>query len=160
MDRRGHGGYSVPVSNPDRTMAGRLDPLERTQVGELTADDVPIPTTQMEVDATGKTTRIGKYRVVGTLGRGGMGVVYDVVDDKKNELALKTIETRFLHLADSNAGRRFSHEIRVLKRLDHRSIVKLWDYGFAHHPMGYDLTFFVMEKLQIGRASCRERATS
>ncbi len=147
MDRRRHGGYSAPVSNSNRTMAGRADPLERTQIGELTAEEMGVPLAPVDVDATGKVTRIGQYRVTGTLGRGGMGIVYDVVDEKKNELALKTIEARFLQLADSNAGHRFSHEIRVLKRLDHRSIVKLWDYGFAKHPMGYDLTFFVMEKL-------------
>jgi serine/threonine protein kinase len=146
MDRRGHDGYSSSVSNPDRTLAGRLDPLERTQVGELTPDDIPI-VASVEVDSAGKTQRIGNYRVVGTLGRGGMGVVYDVVDEKKREFALKTIEARFLNLADSNAGHRFTHEIRVLKRIDHPSIVKLYDYGFAHHPMGYELTYFAMEKL-------------
>jgi serine/threonine protein kinase len=134
------------VSNPDRTLAGRLDPLERTQVGELTPDDIPI-VASVEVDQAGKTTRIGNYRVVGTLGRGGMGVVYDVVDEKKREFALKTIEARFLNLADSNAGHRFTHEIRVLKRIDHPSIVKLYDYGFAQHPLGYELTYFAMEKL-------------
>lgn len=128
-------------------MAGRLSPPDRTQVGELMPDDAPALSTPMMVDPIGRVEKIGKYEVKGVLGRGGMGIVYDVVGPQGEQFALKTIETRFLELDDSNAGRRFSQEIRVLRRLDHRSIVRLFDYGFARHPMEYELAFFVMEKL-------------
>lgn len=128
-------------------MAGRLSHPDRTQVGELMPDDAPALSTPMKVDTIGRVEQIGKYEVRGVLGRGGMGIVYDVVGQDGKAFALKTIETRFLELDDSNAGRRFSQEIRVLRRLDHRSIVRLFDYGFARHPMEYELAFFVMEKL-------------
>src|SRR5262249_12978464 len=94
------------------------------------------------------TEKVGRYEVVGILGRGGMGVVYEVVDQTTGFIyALKTIETRFLALPDSNAAQRFRQEISVLERLDHPSVVRLYDSGFARHPLGYDLAYFVMERL-------------
>ena len=103
---------------------------------------------QMEVNKAGRAETIGPYRVLGLLGKGGMGVVYEVEHQtSKAHFALKTIETRFLQLESTNAGRRFTQEIGVLKKLDHPGVVRLYDYGFAKHPMGYELAFFVMEKV-------------
>lgn len=97
----------------------------------------------------GRVEAVGPYHVRGVLGRGGMGVVYEVEHQGSGRrFALKTIEARFLDLPDSNAGRRFSNEITLLARLDHPSIVRLHDYGFARHPLGYDLAFFVMDRLR------------
>ncbi|MCK6546634.1 protein kinase [Myxococcota bacterium] len=112
-------------------------------------DEVSRIGTRIEVDAGGTTERIGRYRVTGVLGRGGMGVVYEVVDDASGaRLALKTIETRFLELSQNNAELRFKQEIAVLERLDHPSIIKMFDSGFALHPRGQELAFYVMERLQ------------
>jgi serine/threonine-protein kinase len=77
-----------------------------------------------------------------------MGIVYDVRHDETGEqFALKTIETRFLKLPETNAGRRFTQEIEILEKLDDPGIVHLHDCGFVRHPMGYELAFFVMERL-------------
>lgn len=122
--------------DPDTTSAGRLDPASR------------LVSAPVEVASSGHVTSLGPYRVVGTLGRGGMGIVYEVEhDETKERFALKTIETRFLVLPDTNAGRRFTQEIEILERLDHPGVVRLHDYGLVRHPMGYDLAFFVMERL-------------
>jgi serine/threonine-protein kinase len=94
---------------------------------------------------------IGRFEVRGLLGRGGMGVVYDVTDTETGaQLALKMIAVRFLQLEDGRAASRFAHEIRVLERLDHPGIVKLYEYGLAETPDGEHLAFFVMERL-VGR---------
>lgn len=123
---------------------------ESTQVGRLSQSQQPEPTRLLPLVLTdsGETSEVGQYQVRGILGRGGMGVVYDVVDRQTGSVyALKTIETRFLVLPESNAAQRFQQEISVLERLDHPSVVRLFDSGFAHHPLGYDLAFFVMERL-------------
>jgi serine/threonine protein kinase len=132
--------------------AGPTRAVETTQVGEL---DRPISSSDgrsfvsMSLGDSGETKKVGKYEVVGVLGRGGMGVVYEVVDQASGLVyALKTIETRFLSLPDSHAAQRFKQEISVLERLDHPSVVRLYDSGFARHPLGYDLAFFVMERLE------------
>lgn len=97
---------------------------------------------------SGETERVGRYAVRGVLGRGGMGVVYEVeAPGSPTRLALKTVETRFLELSDGAAAQRFRHEIKVLERLVHPSIVRLYDAGLARHPLGYELAYYVMEKL-------------
>jgi serine/threonine protein kinase len=119
---------------------------EATDDGPL--GDSHLVSAPVEIAPSGHVTLLGSYRVLGTLGRGGMGIVYEVRDEASGKIfALKTIEARFLALPDTNAGRRFTQEIEILERLDHAGIVRLHDYGFVRHPMGYDLAFFVMERL-------------
>ncbi|MEO1271333.1 MAG: serine/threonine-protein kinase, partial [Myxococcota bacterium] len=65
------------------------------------------------------------YRVLGVLGRGGMGEVYRAIRDKDgHEVALKVLmSTSDTHL---QALRR---EVRALRRLDHPHIVRIVDEG-------------------------------
>lgn len=134
---------SAKLPGDPGTTSPKLDGA--TQVGALSPARPPIP---LIVDPSGETRGVGPYQVTGTLGRGGMGVVFEVVDTRNGKhYALKTIETRFLELPESAAEQRFKQEISVLERLDHPGVVRLYDTGFARHPMGYDLAFFVMERL-------------
>ncbi len=62
-----------------------------------------------------------RFQVVGRLGKGGMGVVYEVLDLERNErCALKT-----LRKLSANAVLRFKNEFRALQDLDHPNLVKL-----------------------------------
>jgi len=88
---------------------------------------------------------IGVYTVTRILGRGSVGVVYEVVDPSGAKFALKTIEPRFLRLPESIAHRRFLQEASLLAKLQHPGIVKLHDFGMAGHPVGYPLACLVME---------------
>ena len=87
-------------------------------------------------------TKIDKYELLKTLGRGGMGIVYQARQGGLRRIvALKTIvkgkQCCKEHLA------RFHREARALASLRHPNIVRLYDFGFA-----YGNPYFVMEYLE------------
>ena len=69
----------------------------------------------------GKT--IGKYRIVGQLGRGGMGAVYRAVDETLDrEVAVKVLNPE---LQDGDVMKRFRAEATTLARLSHPEIATI-----------------------------------
>jgi serine/threonine protein kinase len=70
--------------------------------------------------------RIGRYEVLSTLGRGGMGVVYRVRDrESHREYALKTLPD--MGRAGSQTKSRFQREISSVRRLNHPAMVQYVD---------------------------------
>jgi len=87
---------------------------------------------------------IGKYEILGLLGRGGMGAVYKVrLPGAGRIMALKLLAPRE-NLVDllgaEEVARRFLDEARALGGLEHENIVRVCD--FDHHQ---GRPFFVME---------------
>ncbi|HWF08702.1 MAG TPA: serine/threonine-protein kinase, partial [Bryobacteraceae bacterium] len=88
--------------------------------------------------------RIGRYRIVGVLGRGAMGVVYHAVDPTIGRpVAIKTIRIRDI---DNDAERerlrdRLFREARSAGVLSHPNIVTIYDMdeagGLAYIAMAY-----------------------
>jgi serine/threonine protein kinase len=71
--------------------------------------------------------RVGKYRIAGMLGRGGMGVVYEGIDDDLGrDVAIKLV--RF----GAGSGERLIREARALARLTHPNVVTIHEVGRAH----------------------------
>ena len=71
----------------------------------------------------GKT--IGKYRIVGQLGRGGMGTVYKAVDEVLDrEVAIKVLNAK---IADSEMVERFRTEAITLAKLTHPDIATVFE---------------------------------
>jgi len=65
-----------------------------------------------------------RYRIIAKLGVGGMGVVYQAVDERTNQLvAIKTLPPTLA--MDREFVRRFQREAEALAQLDHPNIVKL-----------------------------------
>jgi serine/threonine-protein kinase len=89
-------------------------------------------------------TRIGRYRVIAPIGRGGMGGVYEVEDEHGARFALKA------PLVDVHPGgevtRRFAREANALRLLDHPNLVAATDVFVEHGTL-----FLVMERV-TGRA--------
>ncbi len=89
-------------------------------------------------------TRIGPWRLLGLLGRGGMGEVYLAERDEGTFIqraALKLIKQGM----DSRAiVRRFVHERQILSRLEHPGIARLLDGGSAADGR----PFFVLELVE------------
>ena len=75
--------------------------------------------------------RVGKYQIIGELGRGGMGVVYRGQDPViKREVALKVIRRRDLDPADAESVlERFKREAQAAGSLHHPNIVAIYEYG-------------------------------
>jgi eukaryotic-like serine/threonine-protein kinase len=72
--------------------------------------------------------RLGDYRILGWIGEGGMGVVYEAVRESlKSRVALKVMHPRFR--ASSGYLRRFHNEARSAAQLHHTNIVSVFDYG-------------------------------
>lgn len=84
----------------------------------------------------------GHYRLVGELGRGGMGVVYKAYDTKVDRfVALKVL--RVEDRAESQSKERFFREARVMAQLAHPNIVRLYDHGVIEGEC-----FFSMELVE------------
>jgi serine/threonine protein kinase len=68
----------------------------------------------------------GRYRIKGTLGSGGMAVVYEAEDAVLGRrVALKTLHRRYAEEVSFRS--RFEQEARVMASLDHENIVKVYD---------------------------------
>lgn len=88
--------------------------------------------------------RIGAYRIVGTLGTGGMGDVFRAVRDDDQYRAEVAIKLMRADVRDNLAEQRFKTERQILARLDHRNIARLLDGGAT--PGG--VPYVVMELVQ------------
>ena len=85
-------------------------------------------------------TQIGRYKITGEIGRGGMGAVYRAVrdDDFRMEVAIKLLKRG----TDTDAAlSRFRVERQILAGLEHPNIARLLDGGATETG----LPWFVME---------------
>jgi serine/threonine protein kinase len=91
-----------------------------------------------------KLSKVGRYKIVGELGRGAMGIVYRAEDPNLDRVvALKTIL-----LSDDAEGRkdyhkRFFLEAKAAGKLTHPHIVTTYDFGEED-----DLAYLAMELLE------------
>ena len=92
--------------------------------GQLTET---LQTTAIKELATG-TTFAGRYQVIEELGKGGMGRVYKVFDEKiKEKVALKLLKPEIS--ADAQSIERFSNELRLARKISHRHVCRMFDLG-------------------------------
>lgn len=83
--------------------------------------------------------RLGHYRVLGLIGRGGLGEVY-LAEDERNgeEVAIKLLTGA--SSTNQRALNRFRREFEVLAEFDHPHVVRVIDAGLAG-----DFPFYAME---------------
>jgi serine/threonine protein kinase len=87
--------------------------------------------------------RIGKYEILGLLGKGGMGAVYRALDPAlEREVALKVMLPQISE--DPEQKERFEREARAVARLTHPNVVTVFDLGY--HTDG--APYIVMELLR------------
>ncbi len=80
-----------------------------------------------EPDLSGQTIA-GRYRVIRQLGEGGMGVVYQAIDERLDKpVALKVLKEDFSKRPDIVA--RFTQEAKSAARIKHENVLDVTDYG-------------------------------
>jgi tetratricopeptide (TPR) repeat protein/tRNA A-37 threonylcarbamoyl transferase component Bud32 len=111
---------------------------ETLQAGPVSGDVGRAPRTELA-----RGTVVGRYVVLETLGRGGMGVVYAAFDPELDrKVALKLVGGA---VTDGNAGNRLLREAQALAKLDHEHVVTVHDTGrWGEH------VFIAMEYLDGG----------
>jgi serine/threonine protein kinase len=80
-----------------------------------------------------------RYQVVRTLGVGGMAIVYLVRNAADKLLAMKILNGEYTN--DHEANERFEREARIIRRMRHRGIISVFDFG----KMPDGRAYFVME---------------
>jgi eukaryotic-like serine/threonine-protein kinase len=125
--------------------------------------------TDSEVRSAGrKLERLGDYRILREVGRGGMGIVYEAEQESLGRhVALKVLLTHALH--DPRQLQRFQREARAAARLHHTNIVPVFGVG-EHDGLHYYVMQFItgqgldqvlteLYRLRLGTAEVTEIAS-
>jgi serine/threonine-protein kinase len=92
------------------------------------------------------TAILGRYVLLGPLGRGGMAAVYQAVDARwGRSLAVKVLDPAFAD--DHRAVQNMRREAYVTARLRHPSVPRVYDAGDAPLPDGTVVPYVVLELL-------------
>jgi WD40 repeat protein/serine/threonine protein kinase len=119
-----------PDDDPDKTAA----PSEDVTVAHVSRLEVAPRTPQLE--------RLGEFRILGMIGRGGMGVVYQAQQESLGrKVALKVLPSSALLSPEDVL--RFKREAQAAARLHHTNIVPV-------HGVGEDqgIHFYVMQYIE------------
>ncbi|MFM2090219.1 MAG: Serine/threonine-protein kinase PrkC, partial [Planctomycetota bacterium] len=116
------------VASGLRAALGRLKQVD-PRIAAATATAAAAPAGPPGEGSGGRfPERIGPYRLIRRLGKGGMGTVYACRrEDGDETLAIKVINAG--RLADPADRLRFKQEIAVLLRLRHEHVCRLRDFG-------------------------------
>jgi eukaryotic-like serine/threonine-protein kinase len=130
------------------------DPALRREVESLLAADASAASfiespavarrTPAEAGESVAGMRLGAYRVVNELGRGGMGAVYLAV--RADDLFEKRVAVKLVKrgMDTDEIVRRFEHERQILAALEHPNVARLIDAGATEDGRPY----FVMEYVE------------
>jgi len=85
---------------------------------------------------TDGTIFLDRYKILGPIAQGGMGVVYKGIDlTMERDVAVKVLQSR---LADNdNARQRFEMEMQSCINFKHPNIVSVFDYGYSPQNLAY-----------------------
>ncbi len=114
-----------------------------------------------ESPAAGSTTpgRLGEYRILREIGRGGMGVVYEAEQESLGRrVALKVLPGH--RLADAKQVRRFQREARSAARLHHTNIVPVFGVGQHDGTHFYVMQFIDGQGLDVILEELRQLRTA
>jgi tRNA A-37 threonylcarbamoyl transferase component Bud32/tetratricopeptide (TPR) repeat protein len=112
--RMGSGGATVTVAQP-----GGAQPRPRTS-----GSGEPAPAEGPELE---RGASVGRYTILGVVGRGGMGEVYAAYDPELDrKIALKLLRSRS---ADRRVQARLLREPKAIAKLSHANVVVVHDAG-------------------------------
>jgi serine/threonine protein kinase/tetratricopeptide (TPR) repeat protein len=127
----------MPEPSPKGGVEGTFNDVDAENECTVSVSDALQAPPVLPVEAV---ESIGGYRILGVLGEGGMGVVYEAEQSSpQRRVALKVM--RRGHTVDEVHVRMFHHEAQALARLRHPKIAAIYESG--HTADGHD--FFAME---------------
>ena len=92
--------------------------------------------------------RLGEYRILREIARGGMGVVYEAVQESLGRhVALKVLP--FQRLVRESQLERFRREARAAARLHHSNIVPVFGVGESDGVHYYAMQFIQGQNLEV-----------
>lgn len=106
--------------NPGPLFAGALESLERAKSGGVRWVPLPLEEVQRELP---------QYTILGLLGRGGMGAVYQARQDNLDRLVAIKILPPGIDRDDLQFAERFKQEAKALAKFKHSGIVSVHDAG-------------------------------
>ncbi|HEV8071297.1 MAG TPA: protein kinase [Planctomycetaceae bacterium] len=110
--------------------------LERVRAGQERAEEGRLPS------SAAKLERLGDLRIVREIGRGGMGIVYEAMQESLGRRVAVKVLARHARLDDTHR-RRFFREARTAGRLHHTNIVPILGVGEQD-----GLDYFVMQYIE------------
>jgi serine/threonine protein kinase len=133
-------GERPPLSDYTRRRPDLADQIRKLFRALVVLEDVRPASTPEPPGGGGPPKRLGEYRIVREIGRGGMGIVYEAQQESLGRrVALKVLPPRAL--ADERQVHRFQREARAAARLHHTNIVPVFavgeDDGTHYYVMQY-----------------------
>ena len=160
-----HGGLALDTSRDTISAASRMpaisaeirmpgtspsDPPDMLIDSPTIAMKAPVPPGQQPThDEDGQrnlvgATVAGRYKVLRRLGEGGMGVVYEAIDERlEKRVAVKVLRDDFARRPDVVA--RFTQEAKSAARIKHENVLDVTDYGQTE-----DSSFYIAMELLTG----------
>lgn len=149
------GDSSSAFGADERTQAALLSALERLGLSPEEVPEAVLARMRHRAKHPDQRLVVGRYLILGELGRGGMGVVYDAWDPGiERRVAIKTIEPDLVPEEErEEVVERFRRETKIVGRLHHPTIVTIYDSGQerAQDSTGRwvpSLFYYVMEYLE------------
>ena len=126
----------------------KADPKLADEIAEVLSSVAMIEDLKRQSETNGESgdrlgsleiERLGDYRIVREVGRGGMGIVYEAVHESlRRTVAIKVLPSRLF--GDQAALSRFQKEAQAAANLHHSNIVNVFGVGEAD-----GLNYYVME---------------
>jgi len=137
------GGHQVAAMHADSNTSGEPE-KQPTPEGAVHGANLPPPSDFIGGESTAPLTgvdssptarmrrhfpRIEGYQIVGVVGQGGMGIVYQAVQTKLNRTVALKVLPAIVGSANPAAVERFRREATAAARLHHSHIIPIYDFG-------------------------------
>ncbi|HEY3245104.1 MAG TPA: serine/threonine-protein kinase [Phycisphaerae bacterium] len=153
-----HAALEQPTAERGQWLAGATDDASVARQVQRLLNEHETAGSFMEAEVHGapevsraaemEGTRIGAYQIVRVIGHGGMGTVYEAVQENpRRTVAVKVMR---MELGAPSALRRFQYESEVLGRLLHPAIAQIYEAG-THREGALMIPFFAMEFVPAAR---------
>ena len=148
-------GVKCPKCHSDNTDTARFCSNCATPLPSLMVSvtkTLETPTRRLEIGSIFAE----RYEILEELGKGGMGEVYRVKDEKLDEeMALKVLKPEIA--ADKDIIERFKNELKLARKIGHRNVCRMYDlneeeetpYITMEYVKGEDLKSFIRKKERL-----------